>query len=189
MKYEILEPGHWYHIYNQGNNKENIFFEERNYAYFLHLLKKYVCPISEIYTYCLLPNHFHFLVKIKEDIEQNKCSQAFSNFFNAYAKAINKSYQRSGSLFKRKFSRIKIKNEAYLKKLVLYIHTNPQYHGLIDKFDDYPYSSYHNYLSEKPTHISKAYILDLFDNKENFKYAHFMKSELPFNQVEDYTLE
>jgi len=177
MQYVNLEPGHYYHVFNQGNNKGNIFLEEKNYAYFLALLKKYILPLTEIYAYCLLPNHFHLLLKINEDVEPKKCAQAFSNFFNAYAKAINKSYQRSGNLFRRKFARKKIGNEDYLKKLVLYIHTNPQHHGIVGNFEEYGHSSYHAYLSEGNTNISKGYVLGLFEDKSNFRDSHYKKSD------------
>ena len=189
MKYEKLEPGYYYHIYNQGNNRENIFFEEKNYDYFLNLFKKYIVPITETYAYCLLPNHFHFLLRINEEISEKVCSQTFSNFFNAYAKAINKAYLRSGSLFKRKFSRIKIENEDYLKRLVLYIHTNAQHHGIIDNFENYPHSSYHAYIAETETVISKSYILKLFEDIENFMAAHKIKSDYLNTKFEDYLLE
>ena len=117
------------------------------------------------------------------------CSQAFSNFFNAYAKAINKAYHRSGSLFKRKFSRIKIENEDYLKRLVLYIHTNAQHHGIIDNFENYPHSSFHAYIAETETAISKSYILKLFEDIENFMAAHKIKSDYLNTKFEDYLLE
>lgn len=189
MKYENLQPGYYYHIFNQGNNKENIFFEEKNYPYFLSLLVKYIFPISEIFAYCLLPNHFHLLIRINDDTANKQCAQSFSNFFNAYAKAINKIYQRSGSLFKRKFSRIKIENEEYLKNLVLYIHTNAQHHGIIDNFKKYSHSSYPAYVSKGPTNISKHYIIDLFDDLENFKEVHNLKSNSQFEKIEEYLLE
>jgi REP element-mobilizing transposase RayT len=60
-----LQHGKYYHIYNRGNNRENIFFEERNYRYFLQLYAKYIQPIADTYAYCLLYNHFHVLVRIK----------------------------------------------------------------------------------------------------------------------------
>lgn len=189
MKYENVEASFYYHIYNQGNNRENIFFEERNYEYFIKLMDKYISPLAEIYAYCLLPNHFHLLLRVNDNVEQNKCAQAFSNFFNAYAKAINKSYQRSGSLFKRKFSRIKVENEDYLKKLVLYIHTNAQHHGIIDSFEDYTHSSYKAYFSQKATNISKGYILSLFEDIRNFAFAHKTKSNQIEEKFNDYILE
>lgn len=85
MKKEIFEAGHYYHIYNRGNNKENIFIEERNYVYFLQLLKIYILPVADVYAYCLLKNHFHLLVRIKEEDElpekvQRKNIFAFFSF-------------------------------------------------------------------------------------------------------------
>lgn len=189
MKYENLESGYYYHIFNQGNNKGNIFFEDRNYSYFLTLLKKYISALTEVYAYCLLPNHFHLLLRINDNAEGKNCSQAFSNFFNAYAKAINKSYRRSGSLFRRKFSRIKIENEDYLRKLILYIHTNAQHHGIAERFEDYPHSSYHSYFSNGKTSISKSYILNLFDSIENFRVVHRIKALEIDEQLEDFLLE
>ena len=60
MKKDVLESGSIYHFYNRGNNKENIFIEERNYNYFLQLVKKYLLPIADIYAYCLLKKSFSF---------------------------------------------------------------------------------------------------------------------------------
>jgi putative transposase len=67
-----LQYGQYYHIYNRGNNRENIFFEERNYRYFLRLYVKYAEPVADTYAYCLLRNHFHFLVRIKTVGEQTQ---------------------------------------------------------------------------------------------------------------------
>ena len=87
----------YYHIYNCGNNGENLFFEERNYPYFLKLYAKYIYPVTNTYAYCLMKNHFHLLVRMKplEDLEgfenlPGLYSRQFSNLFNAYTKAINK---------------------------------------------------------------------------------------------------
>lgn len=60
-----LTYGNFYHIYNRGNNQENIFRQERNYAYFLELWWKHISPIAETWAYCLLKNHFHAAVYIK----------------------------------------------------------------------------------------------------------------------------
>jgi len=70
--------GQYYHIYNRGNNRENIFVEERNYRYFLKLYVKYIEPVADTYAYCLLRNHFHFLVRIKTVAEQEQTLSLFS---------------------------------------------------------------------------------------------------------------
>lgn len=172
MKYEILLEDSFYHIYNCGNNKENIFLENDNYDYFLGLVKKHITPVSEVLAYCLLKNHFHLLVKTKEDIDSKKISQSFSNLFNAYSKSINKKYDRMGSLFKDRFSRIKIENEEYLRNIVVYIHLNPTHHGFVEDFKDYNYSSYKSYFSIKSTSLYRDYIINLFGDLLNFKYNH-----------------
>lgn len=87
-----------YHIYNRGNNRENLFIETRNYTYFMKLYARYIEPVVETYAYCLLRNHFHLLVRIldpqdwqsSEDCQSLKSlkspSQAFSNLFSTYTK-------------------------------------------------------------------------------------------------------
>ena len=97
---EPLQPSCMYHLFNRGNNKENIFKEPDNYSYFLTLCKKYITPVADIHCYCLLPNHFHLLIHTKNNTTSKLITQAFSNCFNAYTKSINKAYKRTGSYFR-----------------------------------------------------------------------------------------
>ena len=169
-KLTLLERGKYYHIYNRGNNRENIFVEERNYRYFLQLYAKYIEPVADTYAYCLMRNHFHVLVKIidpkgLEDplgLDLLDAGQQFGKLFNAYAKAINKAYQRTGSLFQNPFRRKEVTSDAYFRQLVAYIHRNPQKHGFVADFRDWPYSSYHALLSDKPTHVKRVEVLEWF---------------------------
>lgn len=179
-KYDVLEPDHFYHIYNRGNNKEDLFFESENYLHFLNLVKKHIVPMADIYGYCLLKNHFHFLIKIKsveeltsiDKINLDKLSQPLSNLFNAYTKAINKKYNREGSLFKVRFKRNRITDINYLRNVICYIHLNPYKHGFTNNYKDYLYSSFKSFLSLKPTVLKRKEILELFEDKENFIQAH-----------------
>jgi len=170
MSYEIIEPDRFYHIYNQGNNKEDIFKETINYYYFLTLLKKYIIPVADILSYCLLKNHFHLLVKTKESENGKYLPQAISNLCNAYAKAINKKYNRIGSLFRTRYKRKKVLDEKYLKQLLVYINLNPIYHGFTKEIYTYRYSSLRALLSTKTTFLDRDMVLELFDNRENFRY-------------------
>jgi len=192
-----LVYGGYYHIYNRGNNRENIFIEERNYAYFLNLYAKYIEPVAETYAYCLLRNHFHLLVRIRTEDELvarsdpkgsgNKNpkglgdpsglklpipSQQFGKLFDAYAKAINKAYNRTGSLFQHPFGRIRVTSDEYFVQLVQYIHFNPQKHGFVTDFREYPYSSYHALLSHKPTKLARAQVIEWFNSQAAFVQAH-----------------
>ena len=174
-----LKPGVFYHIYNRGTNREDIFVQERNYRYFLQLYVKHIEPAAETYAYCLLKNHFHVLVRIKDaeaqdpkGLERPLGSIAFSNFFNAYAKAINKAYGRTGSLFQHPFGRIPVLTQPYLIQLVRYIHLNAQKHGLVTDFRQWPYSSYQAYLSNQPTRMQRDQVLGWFDGAPGFVAAH-----------------
>jgi len=167
---ETIESEHFYHIFNRGNRNVNIFNSEGNYLYFLQLMQKHLIPIADIYAYSLLPNHFQLLLRIKDKIE--KPSQAFSNFFNAYSKAYNKQNGRNGSLFQRPFKRIKVLDEKYLKSLIIYIHCNPELHGIVDDFKIYTHSSYPSFLSKRSTSIKRTEVIDWFDNLDNFKLMH-----------------
>ncbi|MBP7997819.1 MAG: hypothetical protein KA338_01095 [Chloroflexi bacterium] len=184
-----LQHGHVYHIYNRGINGENIFREQDNYTYFLKLYIQHITPIAYTYAYSLLRNHFHFMVQIKtiEQIAQNanltglqdlsgladkSPSQFFSNFFNAYTKAINKKYQRTGSLFQRPFGRIEVASARYFVQLITYIHHNPVKHGFVDDFHAWPYSSFSAIVSTKPTRLEREVVLDWFGGREQFAAAH-----------------
>ena len=183
---ESLEAGFHYHIYNRGNNKQYIFFEEENYYYFLRLIEKYLCTISELYAYCLLPNHYHLLLRINDACQ--KPSQAFSNLMNAYTKAINKRFNRTGSLFQKPFKRIRVDSENSLINLILYIQNNPQNHNLVDRFEAYKFSSYKKLIHQDAASIlNSEHSVAYFDNIENFKNTHNIK-EAKFEN-ESMTLE
>jgi REP element-mobilizing transposase RayT len=167
----------FYHIYNRGTNRENIFLEERNYRHFLQLYARYIEPVAETYAYCLLRNHFHLLARMKEiadpkGLQRPLGSIAFSNLFNAYAKAVNKAYGRVGSLFQHPFGRVPVLTQPYLVQVVRYIHFNPQKHGLVSDFREWPYSSYHAHLSTQATHLLRDDVLGWFEGTKSFVTAH-----------------
>ena len=189
MKLDILEPGVVYHFFNRGNNREDLFKEDKNYHYFLSLMEKYLLPISEIYAYCLMRNHFHIVVRINdadalEPKYQQKPFLPFSNMFNAYVKAMNKMYNRTGSLFETHPRRIRVDTDNYLLQLVAYIHLNPSKHGFTDDYKNYKYSSYKAYFDNKSTKISTDYVMSLFGDKDNFEYWHDLK-KLRLDDVEN----
>ncbi len=172
MKPVPLIPGKYYHIYNRGNNRDNLFIHEKNYYYFMKLYGQHIEPVAQTYAYCLLRNHFHLLVHIKEEPLPKPPSQSFSNLFNAYARAFNNMYQRSGALFQRPFGRIRIETDAHFRVLVAYIHQNPQKHGFVDDFREWPFSSYQALLSDKTTRLARDEVLQWYEDKEDFVDGH-----------------
>jgi len=154
-----LNPETFYHIYNRGINGEDLFKREENYDYFLSKYANYIPAIADTYAYCLLKNHFHLLIRTKSEEEILQASNSnklrntdlikktssqiislkFSHLFNGYTQAINKQHERTGKLFELPFRRIEVENDAYFSRLVYYIHANPQTHGLIVDFREYPY--------------------------------------------------
>ena len=182
-----LENGCYYHIYNRGNNKESIFKDELNYAYFLKLWRKYISPIADTYAYCLLDNHFHSMIRIKEDVaikpkeslgRMNLPEQQFANFFNAYAKGINSRYSRTGKLFEERFNRKLIDKPEYFTQLIYYIHANPQKHGFINDFRQYKHSSFSSFLSKSPTALMRNEVIEWFGGENNFEEFHSEKQPL-----------
>ncbi|MDQ3019800.1 MAG: transposase [Bacteroidota bacterium] len=179
-KLEKLVPNQFYHIYNRGNNKEDIFVQDENYNYFLNLYDKYISPIGDTYVYCLLKNHFHILLKIKGELElpgkyvydNSKLYLPFSNFFNSYSKSINKRFNRSGSLFEERFKRKAISTNEYLMCIICYIHLNPQKHQIVKDFRKYPYSSYQSIISDKNTKLKRQEVINFFGSKVNFIEFH-----------------
>jgi len=176
-----LQPGRYYHIYNRGNNCDDLFREERNYRYFLQVYARHIHPIADTFAYCLLRNHFHLLVRIKETWQVSKTcqvliprevSQHFANLFNAYSKSINRAYGRTGSLFEKRFGRIEVTSDRYFLQLIFYIHFNPQKHGFIDDFRDWPWSSYRTLISGGYTKLNRTEVIDWFSGRQKFETFH-----------------
>lgn len=176
-----LENGKYQHIYIRGINSDILFKENDNYNYFLKLYATHIDPIAETYAWCLMKNHFHFLIRIKEVDEiataiKIQPSQSFSNLFNAYTKAFNKKYNRHGALFERPFRRKWVNYDNYFQNLIVYIHNNPVHHNICDHPLEYAWSSYLSCISDKPTKLKRQEVIEIFDDVENFKYVHQLKN-------------
>jgi len=183
MKLEVLQRDKFYHIYNKGINGCNIFNSDENKSYFLKLVSKYLTDKVSILAYCLMDNHFHFVIQIVDD--EKIVSQALSNLFNAYVKAFNKQQNRTGSLFDKHFKRIELTSDEYLKNVIVYVHLNPTHHLNVD-FVDFRFSSYQNIVNNSESLVNKSEVINLFDDIDNFKYCHNSKKQI----IEDkYLLE
>lgn len=155
-----------------------LFFESENYRHFLDLFKKGVSPWFDLFSYCLMPNHFHLFGRPRipdwQAIARPDATiqSAFKHFFMAYAKAINKRYKRTGALFQQKYKRKPIETEDYFTAIVPYIHLNPVRAGLCFNVKEWPYSSYNALLSEKPTALCRTELLQWYGGKEPFLKSH-----------------
>lgn len=202
MKYFIpLEAGKFYHIFNHAVGSEKLFRNDENYNYFLKKFNEYISPIASTFSYVLIPNHFHFLIELKDKkelyesyriLESNKelprvkpeteldfekfVMQQFSNFFNCYTKSFNKKHNRKGALFIDYLRRTLISDEEYLRNMVLYIHQNPIHHKMCNKLEDWKYSSYNSILSEKLTLLEREEVINWFGDLENFIFMHTVKN-------------
>jgi len=188
---ENFEYGYVYHIYSHANGRDLIFREEENYKYFLDKLVKYIIPIAEIYAYCLMPNHFHLLVRFKSEDqipnedEHKYLMKQFSNLLNGYAKAYNKRYDRKGSLFLDYLKRKRVSDNAYLIKLFHYIHNNPVNHRFVKDIKDWKYSSYHSYINlTKESKIERTEMMQYFDTVNDFIEYHQSNVEYDFLTIE-----
>ena len=138
----------FYHVYNRGNNKQSIFFEQENYLYFLQQFRKYVSDSSvKTIAYCLIPNHYHFLLQV---MSEGHLSRDMKNFLISYVKAINTRFGRVGTLFQGEFKAKVVDSDEYLVYLSRYIHTNPVFAHLVDCPADWEFSSMKDYLGLRP---------------------------------------
>lgn len=177
-----LEQGKYYHIYNRACGFEKLFIDQYNYDFFLSLFNEYLKDIVDIYSYCLVPNHFHFLVKMKK-LQGFKelgafYSKKFSNLFNSYARSFNKFYNRRGNLFTQNFKRKEIDDLDYLRTVVIYIHRNPVKHGLVKDLSDWEFSSYHEIINLEPEVCRCKEVLKWFGNVETLKFCHSLETRI-----------
>lgn len=193
-----------YHVYNRTNNKEKLFLSDENRYFFLTKYKQYLSPILDTYSWCLLPNHFHFLIKIKSLTKllanfQNMnrryltstekkflagqidtsvlAEQTFKRFFQSYSLSFNKYTKRKGNLFYRPFKRLEIIKDSHFTQAMVYIHANPMKHKIVKDFTTYRWSSWQHLINDKYSSPLKKEIMKWFGNKQRFIQTHMEMSE------------
>ncbi len=163
---------HRYHIFNRGNNKEKIFFSVSNYYLFIDKMKNYLLPYGDIIAWCLMPNHFHLMMEINVlEVDNKLLNDSIGRLLCTYTRAINKQEVRTGSLFQkhtkaicltgldkppklwyRYFGATMMINEAdgfdYPTRCFKYIHANPVKAGLVEKPENWRFSSYREYINK-----------------------------------------
>ncbi|MBU1011437.1 MAG: transposase [Bacteroidetes bacterium] len=173
-----IEPGKYYHIFNRGNNYENVFYLHDDYIYFLQRYKYHLKLCCESFAYTLMPNHFHFLIRVNENVEYNFFSNQMKLLMQEYTYRINNRFGRSGNLFLKPFRRLEITSDEYFKQLVFYIHYNSLKHKTSENFREYSYSSYKAILASSPTYINREEVLEWFKGKTEFvEFHNFLHNE------------
>lgn len=149
-----FQPDHFYHIYNRGNNKQKIFFTDANYQFFLKKIKKEISARCDLICYCLMPNHYHFMIyfdqrheNFREAIKMHDLERKIGTLQSSYTRAINNQEGRVGSLFQAKFKVIEIIDTTQAINCFNYIHRNPLKAGLVEDITLWRYSSFNEYFS------------------------------------------
>ncbi len=194
--WQPLLEGQIYHIYNKVGTGLLLFHDSADYDRFLSQWDKFFGRYLDTFAYCLVPNHFHFLARVKEidntlrDIIKLENTQAATNFltakipfsgflsdqFRRFGSSISLAHKvkthRTGALFMNKMKRVGIHNDAHLMYLLCYIHHNVIHHNLGCHYDNWKYTSYNAYLSDNKTRIAKSEMMDFFGSREEFIRSH-----------------
>lgn len=193
-----LINGQFYHVYNRGVEKRRIFENRRTYTRFLQAINYYRLAgpkpkfsnfikyklfkpdpdkkIVEIICYCLMPNHFHFLLK---QLKENGISEFISKLTNSYTKYYNVKFNRIGPLLQGQFKAVLIESDEQLVHVSRYIHLNPISSCLVKKPEDYEWSSYNEYLDGEGI-CAKKEILKFF--KSVVDYKKFVDDQIDYAQ-------
>lgn len=143
-----LQTGKFYHIYNRSNNREIVYKQNENYCFFIEKYQKLILPMADTIAYCLMPTHFHFCIKVTTD-NIDRLRKNFGVLLSSYTRAINKRFVRNGSLFQNHTKAIEIDDESYLLTLCMYIHQNPVRASLVEKQEEWRFSSYGDYVGKQ----------------------------------------
>ncbi len=164
---------HYYHIFNRGAHKAPIFFSRSNYIYCLDLVKKYRDKYKvTIEAYCLMPNHYHFVVYQEEG---GSISKFIQTIFNAYSQAINLQQHHSGTLFQGKAKAQEVDSEDYSLRLIRYVHLNPVRAKLVGAPEKWEFSDYCAWVGVRNGMLTDLSLRDHFF-KSSQDYREFVES-------------
>lgn len=170
----LLYENAWYHIMNRGRARAKIFFDDNDYQKFIDLLlqlNRRYC--FEIHAYCLMPNHYHLLIRTP----MPNLSNGMKHLNSTYTIYHNKKYKKDGALFRGRYKAIVVDAKNYLLRVSRYIHLNPVKASLAEYPNKYPWSSYQFYSQkiDRPDWLYTNQILSCFGNKQQKnKYSLFV---------------
>jgi len=184
---DVFRPGHYYHLYNRGVGGDAIFFNPGNYEYCLQLMERHSQQYSAaIMAYCLMPNHYHLLVRQDGD---KPLSTFIQVLFNAYVQAVNHQQARRGPLFEGRFRHVRVDRDEYLIHLCRYIHLNPVRARLVQSPEQWPYSDYVQWVAEPGGSSRQAPLIHLPDPGTYRSFVADYLGESPPPGVHKYLLD
>jgi len=173
--------GNFYHVFNRASGKQLMFKEEQNYYYFLNRFHYHLGDYLILHAWSLIPNHFHFLIQVKEEkeipvldkkIDINKLiTNKFKNFFISYSMAFKNMFQQKSNVFSQKYKHVQLHTDEDIKRVILYIHSNPKHHHVGD-WKTYKWSSYQEALYRNLSVGKSSFVLDLFGGKQDYLGIH-----------------
>ena len=201
-----LQPSETYHLFSRAVGDEKLFLNDENYYFFLRKVAQHILPISEIFTYSLLPNHFHLLVrilpfeKVKDEFEKIKAKpfqeeehsisdfimERFSNLLNSYTKAFNKVNKRKGALFMDYLKRSVVNTDQDFTSYIFYIHKNAVHHSLANKIGFWKFDGYKTMVSNSSTLLLRGEVLDWFGGLEYFIKFHSQEIQIKNSSFENF---
>lgn len=157
-----------YHVYNRGAHRERIFFSEENYRFCLRLFRKYKNKYRvDIIAYCLMPNHYHLLLRQEEG---GSISRFLQTTFNTYVQALNKEQGLSGALFEGSAKSVLIDSESSIVRVVRHIHLNPVVAKLVSRPGDWEFSDYNVWITGNASQYPNLKIRDAyFSSADEYK--------------------
>jgi REP element-mobilizing transposase RayT len=159
-RHDNIANGQYYHVFNRGVNRQNVFYSNENYFYCLRLISKNAGKFfMQVVAYCLMPNHYHFLIRQDGDVPISKFIQSI---FNSYVQALNIQRGRTGTLFEGRFKHVLVNRDEYLMHLIRYIHLNPVTANLVKNPEDWPYSNYQEFIGRRNGKLIDLSIRDVF---------------------------
>jgi len=165
---ESFIAGAYYHLFNHSAKCQLLFRNATDYEYCNKLIIQHLPPESFcIQAYCLMPNHYHYLIQQLTDIS---IPSAFFHIWNKYSKHYNNTYSESGSVFKHKLQHIMVDSNPYLMALVAYIHMNPVKAGIVSAPGAWAWSDYKCWAGEKTSELFNPTLRDAwFCTSENYR--------------------
>lgn len=165
-----IESGRIYHIYNHAVGSDTLFRGQSDYNRFINDWQKRMPAVAEVYAYCLLPNHFHMMLKVIAPPKD--FSNAFGVVCNAYSKYYNNKMKRMGSLFVKPFKRRIADSDSDLAWLPWYIHRNPMHHNISYDWEHYPWSSFKDYLAGTSALVNFKFLLEFYGGLDSMITHH-----------------